>query len=179
MSEVVSRATTCFGGTGVPPVFDRRSKPRRFFAARHTGGTPVPPKKKRGFTIIESLVAGLILAMFAAAIAGAVTRSSMAASRATDRRQAAMWLDEVLTRIDAIGPARLADEGPVRGPLDERYEWSAEIVENAALPYLYDVAVTVRYDSSAGGEVAVRGYTRLYDPPGARASMVTWEGLGE
>ena len=46
----------------------------------------------------------------------------MAATRATDRRQAAMWLDEVLTRIDVIGPARLADEGPVRGPLDERYE---------------------------------------------------------
>ena len=161
---------------------------RRGFAAR--GGAAslhMNALHRGGFTIIESLVAGLILAMFAAAIAGAVTRSSVAATRATDRRQAAMWLDEVFTRVDVIGPARLADEGPVQGPLDERYEWSAEIVENAALPYLYDVAVTVR-QVAAGGEAGgasggtsggVRGYTRLYDPPGARTAAVGWEGLGE
>ncbi len=153
---------------------------RRGFAAPERGKAASLHKEGRGgFTIIESLVAGIILAIFAAAIAGAVARSSQAAARADDRRLAAGWLDEVFTRIDVIGPATLATEGPVDGELDERFSWSAAFTQVDAPPDLYDVAVTIRYTTPSGSTAAVRGYTRLYDPPGLRAATVTWEGLSE
>ena len=81
--------------------------------------------RHRGFTVIEALAAGMLMAIFGAVIAATIGQSSTAAQRADDERLAAQWLDEVLTRINIIGPARLSLEGPIFGQLDDRFAWSA------------------------------------------------------
>jgi hypothetical protein len=47
-----------------------------------------------------------------------------------DLQRAAQLLDETLTRIDLIGPDRVAREGPLEGqfdPPDDRFSWQAQI----------------------------------------------------
>ncbi len=145
----------------------RPAKPRRDVYQTHRGG---------GFTILECLLAGVVMALFGVTLAGGVVQSGIAQQRAEDRRAAARWLDQTLTRIDMIGPARLAVEGPTSGPLDDRFSWSANITEDAVFPDLYIVSVTVQITGSDGRPAgAVRGYTQFHDPVGARARGLMWE----
>lgn len=130
-----------------------------------------------GFTIIECLIAGVILALFATALAGSTAQSTRAAARSHDHRVAASWLDTVFTRIDILGPARLATEGPLQGPLDDTFNWSATITEDEALFDLYKVSVVISYVGRDGRPGRVVGYTQLHDPVGRRSSPVTWEDL--
>ncbi|MEM7624210.1 MAG: prepilin-type N-terminal cleavage/methylation domain-containing protein [Planctomycetota bacterium] len=140
--------------------------------------SPVRPARRvRGFTIIESLIAGVILALFAAALAGATAQSSRAAARAQDHRKAAEWLDTVFTRFDILGPARLAAEGPVAGPLDERFHWSATITEDDVWPDLYQVSVIIRYTTLDGRPGRVVGHTQMHDPVGRRVTSARWGDL--
>ncbi len=130
-----------------------------------------------GFTVIECLVAGMVLAIFGSLIAMTVGQSVSASEAMLDRQQAALWLDEVMTRIDMIGPGRLSAEGPVQGELDDRFSWSVEIEEEGLSAYLYRVTPTIRWKTSRG-EKSVAGYTMLYDPPGSRGGFLQWDELG-
>lgn len=135
------------------------------------------PSRTRGFTIVESLIAGMILALFAAALAGTTAQSTRAALRAQDHRKAAEWLDTVFTRIDMIGPARLASEGPVQGALDDRFNWSITLDTDAAYPDLYLVSVVISYSGADGRPARVEGHTQIHDPVGRRFVAAQWEDL--
>ncbi len=131
--------------------------------------------RHRGFTIVECLLAGVILALFTATIATAVGQAGSAARRGKDLRLAAGWLDEVMTRIDLVGPARLLREGPTQGELDERFSWSVKI-EEEIIGDLYDVQVTIRWKTGTQTSSVV-GFTQFQDPPKARRSSVSWYDL--
>ncbi len=129
----------------------------------------------RGFTIVECLLAGVLLAIFAAAVTTSIGQASAAARKGQDTTLAAQWLDQVLTRIDMIGPARLLREGPLAGELDERFSWSARI-DTELIGDLYDVQVTIRW-TTGDKQSSVVGYTQFQDPPRARHVEVNWNDL--
>ena len=128
-----------------------------------------------GFTIVECLLAGVILALFAATIATTVGQAGTAARRGADLRLAAGWLNEVMTRIDLIGPARLLQEGPLQGELDARFGWYADI-DQELIGDLYNVKVTIRW-STNGKMTSVVGYTQFQDPPDAPRTTASWYDL--
>lgn len=128
--------------------------------------------RRRGFTIVECLLAGVILALFAATIATAVGQAATAARRSEDLRRAAGWLQEVMTRIDMVGPSLLLREGPMQGQLDARFSWSASI-EPETLGDLYDVQVTIHW-STGKSTSSVVGYTQFQDPPEAQHLAGSW-----
>ena len=130
-----------------------------------------------GFTLIECLIAGVILASFAAAIAAGVAQSVEAGRRGEDRRLAAQWLDEVFTRVDVLGPDRILNEGPVQGELDDRFSFELVVLPDEIQLDLYVVEATVFYPLPSGRTESVSAYTKLYDPAGSRESIVGWEDL--
>lgn len=144
---------------------------------RSPAKTPQNHRRVQGFTIIESLIAGVILALFAAALAGTIAQSSRAAARSQDHRKAAEWLDTVFTRFDILGPSRLAAEGPAEGPLDDRFNWSASITQDDVWADLYQVSVVIRYTTLDGRPGRVVGYTQFHDPVGRRTSAAQWGDL--
>ncbi len=133
--------------------------------------------RAQGFTLLECLIAGVILAAFAAVIAANTGQSANAVQRSHDMRLAAQWLDEVLTRVDLIGPNRLAVEGPLQGPLDDRFAYVLEITLDDSLVDLYQVTATVVYPTPNGTNRSVSARTRLYDPFASRPNTVNWEDL--
>ncbi len=128
-----------------------------------------------GFTLIEALAAGMILAMFAAIIASSVSTSVAALSLASDQQRAADYLDQVLTRIDLLGPDRMARVGPTSGQLDEQFSWRASF-EPMIEGYLYQVTVTIEWQTPQSTH-SVSGYTMLNDPPNSRSASLRWDEL--
>ena|GEM_PF-1639073 len=150
--------------------------------ALHTSNFRGGRRRAAAFTLVECLVAGTVLALFGSSIAIAATQSAAAARRGDDRRAAAQRLDAVLTKIDVLGPARVATEGPFSGELDggpggRGWLWSATIVEEGTWPDLYAIGVTVSWTDSAGRPRSVTTRTRLFDPAGSRTVRVGWEEL--
>jgi len=132
------------------------------------------PPSARGFTLIECLLAGLVLAIFGAAMATTVAQAMAANEKAAKQRQAAMYLDEVLTRIDTIGPATVAQQGPTEGEIGG-FTWTADITQNAASD-LYVVNVSIQW-STARGFQSIDGHTLMHDPIGSRPVLLYWEDL--
>lgn len=128
-----------------------------------------------GFTLVECLLAGVILALFGSALAGMIAQTTTAVRRSNDDRLAAQYLDEVLTRIDIIGPARLQYQGPLAGTLGGRFNWSADITPQTDTG-LYAVDITLAWTTPAGSR-SVQGHTLLMDPAGWRSDTTTWASL--
>lgn len=131
--------------------------------------------RQRGFTLIEVLLAGLILAVFGAAMAGMINTGLTQMARAEDFREAARWLDEVLVRVDVIGPAILSEEGPTSGQLDGKYGWAVQI-DPLLDGSLYQVTATVSWQRGQR-ERSVSAYTLINDAPGSRLGTIGWEGF--
>ncbi len=131
-------------------------------------------KHNAGFTLIECLLAGVILAGFGAVLSAAIAQALGVKQRAEDDRLAAQWLDEVMTRIDIVGPVELSYAGPTSGVLDERFTWEA-VITNEVLTDLYQVDVTLRWVTPTG-QRSVSAHTLLMDPPGWR-TPVRWGDL--
>ncbi|MEX0887462.1 MAG: prepilin-type N-terminal cleavage/methylation domain-containing protein [Phycisphaeraceae bacterium] len=131
-------------------------------------------RRAAGFTLIEALLAGVILAISGMTIGYGMGQAMQSARVAREYDEAAMLLDQVLTRIDIVGPERMLSLGPNEGafsePFDD-YQWQAQI-EVGELTDLYDVHVVVSW-----GRRRVESHTRLYDPPNARPGDVRWEDL--
>jgi hypothetical protein len=108
-------------------------------------------------------------------ISTGVSHALASATAARDKRHAAMLLDEVLTRIDVIGPYRLSTQGPTQGRIADRFHWEADI-EKADLGDLYEVTATIGWDTPLGPR-SVSARTRIADPPGARRLGLNWEDL--
>jgi hypothetical protein len=150
-------------------------------AAAITAAAPrrgVRRPRRAGFTIIEALLAGMILAIVGVAITSAATRALHHAETARGYEHAAELLDRTMTRIDLIGPERLLREGPLQGEFaapDQMYRWEADI-ESLTLGDLYEVTVRVSWPTGAGRRSAQLS-TRLNDAPGSRDISLQWEDL--
>ncbi len=164
----------CVGRAYVPAASDLCDA-----AGRYARPTVLPLRGRGGFTLVECLIAGVVLAGFAAAIATTLARSTAAALRSEDQRLAAQWLDEVLTRVDLLGPARIATEGPRQGELDERFSFALDLVQDDLNADLYIVTATITCPTASGGTQTVTGHTQLFDPAGSRTSLVYWEDLDD
>ena len=130
-----------------------------------------------GFTVVEALAAGMLLALSGVAIGGAVIGAMSSLRLAADVQQAAQRLDQTLTRIDLIGPSRLLEEGPTEATFadDPRFRWSAEI-ESRLDGHLYDVTVRITWDTEKGPR-SVEAATMLNDPPDSRSTTIQWDDL--
>lgn len=131
------------------------------------------PSRRRGFTLIEALLAGMILAVFGTALAAGIGLASTQLQRDRDTVRAANALDEVLTRVALVGPATLALDGPTQGQLNETFEWSV-VIDQQPLSDLFDITATVMW-TRRDRPRSVSASTRLYDPPSS--SGLPWEAL--
>ena len=87
-------------------------------------------RQRRGFTLVEALVAGMILALAGGVLSLTVRQGLRSLTAAMDYQQAAELLDRTLTKIDAIGPARLLAEGPAAGTFaapHDRFAWKTTV----------------------------------------------------
>ncbi len=133
-----------------------------------------------GFTLAETLAAGVILAISAAMIGLAVRQGARAQTTARNAQHAAQLLDCVLAKIDTIGPARLIEEGPTEGAFEAPYEdfaWTATIETEDLTGYLYTVTVRVTWHDPTGRQKSADVQTLLNDPPGSHKSRLEWEDL--
>ena len=139
------------------------------------------PRTRRsgGFTLVEALVAGIILAASAAVLGLAVKQGARGRTAARDAQRVAELLDRVLTKIDVIGPARLGEQGPTEGTFaspNDRFSWTATM-EPGLTGYLYTVTVRVSWRDAAGHEQSADAQTMLNDPPGSRSDLLEWDDL--
>lgn len=135
-------------------------------------------RRRAGFTLIEGLLAGVVLALVGVVIAGSVSQSMRAGVISRDISRAAELLDVTMTKVDVIGPDRLLREGPMSGrfdPPDDRFAWTMTI-ESLVDANLYAVELTVTWPGAGGQRSAVLS-TRLNDPPGSRDPYLQWEAL--
>ena len=132
-----------------------------------------------GFTLVEVLAAGVILALSALVLGTIITQGMHSLVRARDYQRAAELLDETLTKIDIIGPARLLYEGPLEevfaSPHDG-FAWQAQI-EQRTEGYLYEVTVSILWTTPAGEQRSVQAQTLLNDAPDSRPVELDWYSL--
>jgi uncharacterized protein (DUF58 family) len=133
--------------------------------------------RRGGFTLVEALAAGIILAVGGAVVGASLAQTYESLRVAKDEQHAAELLDGVLTRIDLIGPDRLGREGPSEGRCaeDDRFSWRAQF-RPLEIGHLYEVTVTVSW-STPRGLRSVEAQTYLNDPPGSRDATLSWEAL--
>ena len=121
-----------------------------------------PNHRRNAFTLIETLVAALLLSM-AVVVLGGVGVSALASARRTLVDEQAWDLaDRQLTMVDTIGVRSYSQSGPMHGtfPGDGvTFSWQLTIAPTA-MDLLYDVTVLVRWtDQHRGHTIQVQ--TRL------------------
>lgn len=136
-------------------------------------------RRRGGFTLIEALVAGVILAVVGVAVSLGLSQSTHSLRTSREYRRAAQVLDGLMTKIDLIGPARMleagmATEGRCAAPNDD-CRWAVEI-ESLAEPDLYELTLRLTWPTP-GGERSAKLATRLYDPAESRNGYLRWEDL--
>jgi general secretion pathway protein I len=129
---------------------------RRASSARPTSGA--------GFSLLEVLVAFVILALVATALFRLISNSLRNASAADEYSRAALVAESVLAQVAGAKPLR---EVTASGSVDEgRYAWTASVVPwlppgvdpeleraSEALPTrLYRITVDVAFPAPTGGE---------------------------
>ena len=128
---------------------------------------------------MEALSAGVILALAGTVLGVGISQSIRSLGMARDLQRASELLDQTLTKIDTIGPARLALEGPTEGPFEpphDRFAWKVRI-RDLMEGYLYDVVVQIVWTTPGGKVRSVEVQTYLNDPPGSRPGTLQWEDL--
>src|SRR5689334_3095517 len=137
-----------------------------------------PHHRRTGFTLIEVLVAGIILALAIGVMGTAVSRSYAALSDARDERRVSTLLDELMTKVDLIGPARISSEGPHSGNFDgadERFSWTID-VETRPIGHLYQVTATVKW-TKGQQQMSRQAQTFLNDLPKSHDATLKWRDL--
>jgi len=128
-----------------------------------------------GFPLVEALAAGVILSLAAAVIGQGVMSDYRSLADTRNVQRAARLSDDILTKIDLFGPARMSEQGPPRGsfpPPDDGFQWQADI-EPQLEGHLYKVTVTVSWPAGAGRR-SVQVGTLFNDPPGSRNPTLQW-----
>ena len=136
-------------------------------------------RQSGGFTLTEALAAGMVLALSASALGLIVSQSIRSLASARDYQQAAELLDATLTKIDTVGPAMLLEFGPTDGVFDqpnERFSWKATISRQLT-GHLYDVTVSVRWETASGKQRSAKAQTYLNDPRTVLDSRLRWSDL--
>ena len=134
---------------------------------------------RRGFSIVEALAAGMILAISAAAVTLTVRQAVRSLTMARDYQIAAELTDRTLTKIDTLGPGRILREGPTSGNFSEpndRFAWEAAIDQRLD-GHLYDVTVKITWQVG-GASRLVEVQTFLNDPNDTdEQDLLPWEDL--
>jgi len=103
--------------------------------------------KRKGFTLLESLLAGVVLSAAVLAIASVSVRA-MNETRVNRCYERAMSIaDRQLRLIDYTGVAEFIESGRTEGEIDwlePGYSWKVE-AESVGIEDLYEVAVTVSW----------------------------------
>ena len=137
-------------------------------------------QRSDGFTLVEVLVAGVILALAAGTLGLTVSQSMRSLGLARDYQRAAELLDKTFTKIDLIGPARILYEGPSEGLFDEarheRFAWQAKI-DSRLEGNLYEVTVRILWETPSGKGRFIEAQTLLNDPSGDQPSELYWDEL--
>ncbi len=145
-----------------------------------TSTSRLTSQRSAGFTLVEVLVAGVILALSAGALGLTISQSMRSLGLARDYQQAAELLDKTFTKIDLIGPARILYEGPSEGLFDEarheRFAWQVKI-DSRLEGNLYEVTVRILWETPSGKGRFIEAQTLLNDPPGSRPSELYWDEL--
>ncbi|MDY7011000.1 MAG: hypothetical protein SVV80_09655 [Planctomycetota bacterium] len=134
---------------------------------------------RRAFTLVETLAAGVILALSAVVLGVAVRSGIRSLSVARDYQRAAELLDRVFTKIDTIGPGRLSVEGPTEGRFaapHDRFTWNAAVVP-CHEGRLYEVTVRIAWQTPGGEQRSIEAQTLLNDPQSDSESEVGWDDL--
>jgi len=107
--------------------------------------------KKKGFTLVEALLASIILAAAAIAISAISVRCLSRTSFNQEYEQAWAAMDRQLVSIETAGIDQFIEqgimEGYVQGANEEesgKYRWQAE-VENEAIGKLYRIKMTITW----------------------------------
>lgn len=138
-----------------------------------------PRRSRDGFTLVEALVAGVILALSAGVLGVAVRGGMRSMTLAREYQTAAELMDRVLTKIDVVGAARMAEEGPLEGafePPNESFSWSAQIVPRQEGD-LCEVTVKIVWESGLGTKRSVEAQTLLNDPVRIPEDRPAWDEL--
>ena len=145
-----------------------------------TASTSTSNQRTAGFTLVEVLVAGVILALSAVALGMAVSNCMNSLGLARDYQRAAELLDRTFTKIDLIGPSLLLYEGPTQGVFNEphqKFSWQAEIDDSRLEGHLYEVTVSIFWQTPSGKLRSIKAQTLLNDPPDSDQSELFWEDL--
>ncbi len=128
-----------------------------------------------GFTLVETLAAGMVLTLSVSVLGVSLGQSHHALQQAKDNQRAAELLDQLLTKVDAIGPASLSQAGVTEGQFDDRFSWQLEFRPRPE-GHLFEVTATVRWADGRDMRSA-RAQTLLNDPPDARPPGLQWDDL--
>ena len=131
--------------------------------------------KSSGFTIVETLAAGFVLAISAIVISKSLSQTFESLQLSKDYQKAAELLDLTLTKIDMIGPERLLHDGPAKGQFDDRFAWEAEI-ESLPDGHLYLVQVRIIW-KGLKTQRSIVAKTYLNDSPKSRLMDFDWKDI--
>ena len=121
-----------------------------------------------GFTLVEVLVASVILGAGAAVIWGLTRHCAESNERGAEYEQAYRLLDEVLDRLTVEGVAPNAGAGTIAGGFGRRYpgyQWAAEVEAAERMAGLYKVTATVSWEV-LGQRYGEQVTTLVYDGGG-------------
>ena len=105
-------------------------------------------RNKKSFTLIETVVAALLLSISVVLLAGISVRSLQTARSISLYEQAWDLVNRQFTMVDYIGISTFIENAPTEGTFEANgieYDWTLNISE-AHLEYLYDVTVTVGWN---------------------------------
>ena len=135
-------------------------------------------QNRRGFTLVEVMAAGVILALSASVLSLGVRQSLRSLGKARDYQQAAELLDRIMTKTDMFGAGRIRVEGPNQGgfpPPHDRFRWQTQIESADTESDLYEVTVRIAWVDPNGYTQYVEAQTLLYDPPRLAEQELSWE----
>lgn len=116
-------------------------------------------ERQRGMSLVETLVAGMILSATVVTVSALSTRSMSGAIKNRSYEKAASLIDRQLTFIEAIGIDTFLEIGQSRGEFGDLapdYTWEATTKALSA-GYLYEVCLTVYWPE--GGTIKKQSVT--------------------
>jgi hypothetical protein len=119
-------------------------------------------RRQRGLSLVETLVAGVILSATVVTVSTLSTRSMMGTSANRAYEKAASLIDRQMTLIDCMGIDAFVESGQTEGEFGDMapdYSWTL-FTESLGVDSLYEVTLTVTW-LERGGVKSLSATTRL------------------